>query len=423
MNLFSGFLSRGLRELRRSLTLWLLSLRASWYALLTMLCSSGPALLLLPVVHRCLRGLTARQRELATEWSGVRLPSPTTPLPPRGAPLRDRFQAIFGERYARREWLWLLVEPLAGNALVSLPLAMVLCGVWGLGMAFYGGVLANRLDGLWYLFIPVTGPVSSLLAALLGAALLPAALAVAGPVVRVHGRLVAALLTPNETAVMAERIEHLSATRSHAVDTQMSELRRIERDLHDGAQARLVAMGMTLDAADELLERDPEAGRALLAEVRKSSAQALEELRDLVRGIHPPVLADRGLGDAVRALALVSPLRTEVSLDLPGRPDMPVESAVYFAVSEALTNAAKHSDADRVWIDIAHDYARGVLRVSVTDDGRGGADVSRGTGLRGIERRLATFDGVLAVNSPPGGPTMVMMELPCVLSSPKTISC
>jgi signal transduction histidine kinase len=198
-------------------------------------------------------------------------------------------------------------------------------------------------------------------------------------------------------------------------------MRRIERDLHDGAQARLVAMGMALDAAERLLDDSPAAARALLVEARESSAKALAELRDLVRGIHPPVLADRGLGDAVRALALDSPLRVQLASEMTGRPPAPVESAAYFSVSELLANVSKHADAGQVWIDIRHE--RGMLRIGVTDDGRGGADPARGTGLHGIERRLAAFDGVLALTSPSGGPTVVNMEIPCALSSPKTSSC
>ncbi|HEY7486487.1 MAG TPA: histidine kinase, partial [Streptosporangiaceae bacterium] len=188
----------------------------------------------------------------------------------------------------------------------------------------------------------------------------------------------------------------------------------------DGAQARLVALGLTLGAAEHLVETDPEAAKKLVVQAREASATALSELRDLVRGIHPPVLAERGLGDAVRALALAGPLDVEVTVDIPGRLEAPVESAAYFAVSEVLTNAAKHSGAQRAWIDLSH--ADGRLRISVTDDGRGGADAARGTGLRGIERRLGTFDGVLALSSPQGGPTMVTMELPCALSSPRTSS-
>jgi signal transduction histidine kinase len=153
----------------------------------------------------------------------------------------------------------------------------------------------------------------------------------------------------------------------------------------------------------------------LLARARQSSAEALDELRDLVRGIHPPVLAERGLGDAIRALALRMPVSTEVSAELwGGRAEAPVESAAYFAVSEVLTNAVKHSGADRIWVDMRH--ADGLLRISVTDNGRGGAVVGGGSGLSGVERRLGTFDGVLAVSSPAGGPTMVTMEIPCVLS-------
>ena len=229
------------------------------------------------------------------------------------------------------------------------------------------------------------------------------------------------LLAPTGQAELALRVSHLAQTRSETLDGGAAEIRRIERDLHDGAQARLVAMGMTLGAAEELIESSPEAARALLAEARESSARALAELRALVRGIHPPVLADRGLADAVRALALDSGLNVQVEGALPGRPQAPVESAAYFAVSELLANVSKHASARQTWIDMRHE--RGLLRVDVIDDGHGGADPAQGSGLHGIERRLAAFDGILALNSPPGGPTVVTMEIPCALSSPKTSSC
>ena len=136
--------------------------------------------------------------------------------------------------------------------------------------------------------------------------------------------------------------------------------------------------------------------------------------------IHPPVLADRGLAAAVEALAPDSPLRIHLASDLEGRLPAAVESAAYFAVSELLASVSKHAEARRTWIDIRH--TDGMLRIGVTDNGHGGADPARGSGLRGIERRLAPFDGVLAVSSPPGGPTAVIMEIPCVSSSPKTSS-
>ncbi len=216
-------------------------------------------------------------------------------------------------------------------------------------------------------------------------------------------------------------METLTQTRSDAVDTAAAELRRIERDLHDGAQARMVAVGMSLQAAERLFASNPEAALALVAEAKESSSRALTELRDLVRGIYPPVLADRGLGDAVRALALDTPLPAVLDVDLPGPVELPVASAVYFSVAEALANVTKHAGARSVHIGLSH--AEGVLRAEITDDGAGGADLAGGTGLAGVERRLATFDGILAVSSPPGGPTIVVIEVPCASSSAKTSSC
>jgi signal transduction histidine kinase len=220
---------------------------------------------------------------------------------------------------------------------------------------------------------------------------------------------------------LTQRVQTLTKTRHDAVDTAAAELRRIERDLHDGAQARLVALGMSLQAAERLFATNPEAALALVTEAKQTSSRALSDLRDLVRGIYPPVLADRGLADAVRALALDTPLRTELDIDLPGEVDMPVGAAVYFAVAEALANAVRHSGARAVRIHLRH--SAGTLRAEVTDDGAGGADPAHGTGLAGVERRLATFDGILAVSSPPGGPTIIVIEVPCALSSAKTSTC
>ncbi len=247
---------------------------------------------------------------------------------------------------------------------------------------------------------------------------------------------------------LTQRVQTLTQTRHDAVDTATAELRRIERDLHDGAQARLVALGMSLRAAERMFGSNPEAALALVTEARETSSRALTDLRDLVRGIYPPVLADRGLADAIRALALDTPLHTELDIELPGPAaaggqagpaaaggqagpaaaggqvgtvEMPVGAAVYFAVAEVLANAVQHSGARTVRIHLRH--AAGTLRAQVTDDGAGGADPAAGTGLAGVERRLATFDGILAVSSPPGGPTIVAIEVPCALSSAKTSSC
>jgi signal transduction histidine kinase len=266
--------------------------------------------------------------------------------------------------------------------------------------------------GPWYAALAGTGPqgyVPILLAAFLflafGLWLVPRTLGM-------HYLLVSRL---------TNRVQRLSETRTDAVDTAAAELRRVERDLHDGAQARLVALGMSLRAAERLFATSPGAALALVGEAREMSSRALTELRDLVRGILPPVLADRGLGDAVRALALETPVNARLDIDLPGRLAAPVESAAYFAVAEVLANAAKHAQARIVDIHMQHNGD--VLRIAVTDDGVGGADPAKGSGLRGVERRLGTFDGILAVNSPPGGPTIVVIEVPCALLSLKTSSC
>jgi signal transduction histidine kinase len=208
----------------------------------------------------------------------------------------------------------------------------------------------------------------------------------------------------------SHRIRTLQETRAGAVDVQETELRRIERDLHDGAQARLVALGMSIGMAEEKLATDPEGARLLLAEARAGAREALEELRDLARGIHPPILTDRGLDAAIRALAARTPLRVDVSVELSERPRPPVETAAYFVVAEALANAGKYANADRVAIGVH--VSDGMLVAEVRDDGDGGADAA-GKGLTGLRRRVEALDGSLRVTSPAGGPTTVRAELPC----------
>jgi signal transduction histidine kinase len=210
-------------------------------------------------------------------------------------------------------------------------------------------------------------------------------------------------------AELKQRIDVLTTTRAGAVDAQEQELRRIERDLHDGAQARLVALGMNLGMAEQKVATDPDQVRQLIVEARQGAREALEELRDLARGIHPPILADRGLGAAVSALAARSPVRVNVSVE-GERPPPAVESAAYFVAAEALANAGKHAEADHVDVQIVRSL--GQLVVQVTDDGRGGADPA-GSGLVGLRRRVEALDGRLEVVSPDGGPTTVRAELPC----------
>ncbi|MBO0728328.1 MAG: sensor histidine kinase [Acidimicrobiaceae bacterium] len=217
---------------------------------------------------------------------------------------------------------------------------------------------------------------------------------------------------------LIDRVGTLTRSRRTALEIQAAELRRVERDLHDGAQARLVSLGMNLGLAEEMIGANPDAARQLLTDARVSAGAALSDLRDLVRGIRPPVLADRGLEAAISALVVTVPIPVELTVDLPGPLPDPVESAVYFAVAETVTNVVKHSGARRAWIRC--DHTDGVLTVVVGDDGKGGADPALGSGLAGMEQRLASFDGTLSVVSPLGGPTVVRVEVPCELLSPKT---
>jgi signal transduction histidine kinase len=209
---------------------------------------------------------------------------------------------------------------------------------------------------------------------------------------------------------LEHRIEVLETTRAGAVDVQESELRRIERDLHDGAQARLVALGMNLGLAEQKLAGDPEAARDLVAEARAGVEQALRELRGLARGVHPPVLTDRGLEAAIASLAHASAIPVEITADVPERPPAVVETAAYFVVAEALANAAKHSGATQIEVRLARQPS--TLVVEVVDDGRGGADAS-GSGLTGLRRRVEALDGTLSIASPSGGGTTLRVELPC----------
>ncbi|MEV7325986.1 histidine kinase [Streptomyces sp. NPDC093970] len=373
----------------------------------------GLGVLTTPWILGGVRDVADARRRLAEEWCGIRIRSGYRPPPVTANPW-TRTLALLRDPQVGRDVLWLLVDMTAGFVTALLPALVVFYPLEGFAVA--AGLWRVLGDGYWYGFVPVTGQATAFAAAGLGAVILVAGARRAPALLTAHFRLTRAVLAPGE-GELTERVRVLTETRRDAVDTSAAELRRIERDLHDGAQARLVAMGMDLGTVEMLLDKDPEKARQLLAQARRASVEALGELRDLVRGIHPPVLAERGLGDAVRALALRLPVPTEVAVDLPGRADAPVESAAYFAVSEVLTNAVKHSGADRIWVDLHHvAEGGGMLRISVTDHGRGGAATGAGSGLAGVERRLGTFDGVLAVSSPVGGPTMVTMEIPCALS-------
>jgi len=383
------------------------------YAYPLILVTVGVPLLLVMV------GLTRRYATGYRRWAGqvlgeeVALPYRT---PANRGPM-TRVRTIATDPSTWRDFGWLFVNAVLGVLVGLVPLFLWVGGVGGFVMPVLWAFGAERAD---YNLIDGSTPGNFVLAPVIGGLYLAAAWWLTPRATLAHAKVTRWLLAPSARTTLSSRVRELADSRADTVDAQAAELRRIERDLHDGAQARLVALGMNLGMAEEMMTRDPEAARELLAEARQSSSLALTELRGLVRGIHPPVLADRGLDGAVRALALTTPIPVEVDVDLPGRPQAPVESAAYFAVAETLTNVAKHSGATSAWIRIRHNDDR--LQLMVGDDGRGGADPTDGGGLRGIERRLAAFDGTLGIASPVGGPTIVTLEMPCELSSAKTSS-
>jgi signal transduction histidine kinase len=241
--------------------------------------------------------------------------------------------------------------------------------------------------------------------------LLPLAMFVVPWIGWAHGQLALSLLGPGRTKSLEVKAERLQASRARGVDAAEAERRRIERDLHDGAQQRLVAVAMSLGRAKTKLDNDPDALRALIDEAHLDAKLAVSELRDLARGIYPAVLGDRGLDAALSAQAAKSPIHVDVEVDVEPRPPAAVETTAYFIVGETLTNIAKHAGATEAGVRVWRTEDRVV--VEIVDNGHGGAEIRPGGGLAGLADRAATIDGVITVVSPVGGPTVVRADLPC----------
>jgi signal transduction histidine kinase len=333
-----------------------------------------------------------------------------------GRPLVADYRAPTGDRRLAARLRAAAYDPQRWKDVAYLGLFSVVGFTWGtIWLVLWGVALGSLTLPAWWWAMPSDATYMTMTidtfqeaigAAAIGVALLPVALLVQRGLALSQAHLARRLLGPSLTA----RVERLTETRAAAVDAAAAELQRIERDLHDGAQARLVALAMDLGMADERFDRDPEGARALVGEAREEARRALAELRDLARGIRPSLLGERGLGAAVAALAARSPVPATATVDVPNQPPPAVETAAWFVVSEALANAAKHSGAGRAAVRLTQ--RQGSLCVEVEDDGRGGADPA-GAGLTGLARRVAALDGTLKVDSPLGGPTVVRAVIPC----------
>ncbi|MFE5257440.1 sensor histidine kinase [Streptomyces coelicoflavus] len=362
---------------------------------------AGVGLLLAPPVLRSLHALARRERErLARRGIDIVPPDP----PP------DRLRTALADPTTRRELGWLVRHSTLGLLLGLLGALLPLCAV------------RDTSFPLWWWLVPETTTTSvgigtahtwpdALAAVLLGVGWTAILLGLGPGMARLQAAPARRLLAAGPDTDLSLRVAELTATRAAALDAHATELRRIERSLHDGAQNRLVSVTVLLGAARRMAGRDPAGADELLERAQSAAEQALAELRAVARGILPPVLADRGLAGALSGLAADCGVPCAVETDVPERCAASVEATAYFVVAEALTNIARHSGAARASVTVRARGGR--LRLLVEDDGRGGADEDGGSGLTGIRRRVAALDGTLRLTSPPGGPTVLEADLPC----------
>ncbi|WP_051386390.1 sensor histidine kinase [Actinokineospora inagensis] len=366
----------------------------------------GLGLPVLPEAARLGRWLTGVERRRVARATGTPIPEPHRVVT---GPLRTQVRIIVTDPATRRDLAWMVLHGLSG-----LPFAVLAVGLP------LGAVNQWLIPAYWWL---VPGGVPSgfdyqvnswsragiavgygIIYAALALLVLPAAF-------RGQVRLAGWLLRPADGVVLSDRVAELTASRAAALDAHGAELRRIERDLHDGTQARIAAVIMQLGIAEQLRGRDPDAAFDLIRTAQDTATSALAELRDVVRSIYPPVLSDRGLDGAVTALAARCPIPCALDIADIGRRPAAVEAAAYFIVAEALTNITKHSGATGA--AIALHATEDTLRITVSDNGHGGADEDLGSGLVGIRRRVEALDGRTGLTSPAGGPTELRVELPC----------
>ncbi len=329
--------------------------------------------------------------------------------------LVDQLRTVVLDPSTRRDLAWVAVHALTGPMIGLLGVALPL-----------SAVNAVLVPGYWWMVpeddpvaspYPVTSWVAAAPMPLVGVVYAVLALVLVPRFASWQLAWARSLLKPTEAARLSERVSELSASRAAALEAHGAELRRIERDLHDGTQNRLVGVVMHLGIVERALRRDPESALPLVAEAQDSASQALGELREVVRSIYPPVLAERGLDGAIAGLVAHSSVPCTLTVDAVRRVPAAVESAAYFVVAEALTNVAKHSKAEKADVRISLRSPAGFegekLVIEVSDDGAGGAVGSEGSGLTGIHRRVSALDGRMDLTSPAGGPTMLCVELPC----------
>jgi signal transduction histidine kinase len=353
------------------------------------------------------RGMAVMERGRATLFLDVELPGRPPELIGEGNALRRAWRRLTTRGTWKEVAYCLLLLPV-GTVFFSLVVtvwSVALAGVLlpAYGYALPGGEVASWLH--WSSSAEVwTGFVVGLLAFLV-------APGITRGLADAELAMVRALLTPSGAELLTAKVSSLTESRARVVDAADAERRRIERDLHDGTQQHLVSMAMNLGMAKEKLDSDPEVARELVAQAHQQAKDSITELRNVIRGVYPAVLTDRGLDAALSALAARSPVPVRLQVDLPRRPNPTAEAIAYFVVSESLTNVARHSGARNVTVYVEQSGDR--LKVAVVDDGRGGAIEAAGSGLTGLRDRVAAVEGRFTMTSPPGGGTTIAVEVPC----------
>ncbi|GAA2119705.1 sensor histidine kinase [Actinomadura napierensis] len=375
-----------------------------YIGLVLLLCAVGVGLLLAPTLPRIVRAVSERERGRLSRWGPE-----VIGLGPAPAGVR----AALADPGVRRELRWLPVHGTLGLFLGAAGATLTLDAAQDLTYPLWWRLLPKDEATPTLVFWTVRDEATALAVMAFGIGLFACFVSLGPAMARMQAWPGRRLLAPTADVDLSMRVAQLSATRAAALDAHATELRRIERSLHDGAQNRLVAVTVLLGAARRALARDPSAAEAAVDRAQDAAEQALAELRTVVRSILPPVLADRGLAGALAGLAASCAVPCRADVDVPGRCAASVEATAYFVTAEALTNVAKHSRARSAAVIVRRDADRLLLRVE--DDGIGGADGRGGSGLAGMRGRIEAHDGRLTVTSPPGGPTTLQVELPCGL--------
>lgn len=380
------------------------------FVLVILTLATAPGWLALPWAIGVLRRHADAARRRVGRFSGRPVESAYVPLTGNWF---ARAQAAFQDRATYRDLLWLVVHGLPGFVIGLIAVVLPLAAVSDLVVPAYWWVLPED-DPAAPVFEVTSWPLAFATMGL-GIALMAVAILLLPAVAALRVWWARITLQPNQQALLTRRVTELAESRASALQAHGAELRRIERDLHDGTQNKLVGVVMHLGIVERTLGREPDQVRPVVLKAQEAAETALSELRDVVRSIYPPVLDEHGLDGALAAAVARCPVDATLSTDGLRRAPIAVESAAYFVVSEALTNIARHSHAQhaRVRIGTESTEAGERMHIEVRDDGVGGAAEDGGTGLPGIRRRIEAFEGVVRVESPDGGPTTLQVEIPC----------